>query len=99
MPRFFANYKLVMAHHQANHLVMVLQCNERGHCAAIQNNSVAETFIPTDVQDTLAAHRVLDPAITVYMKEKLEEEQFKLYVNIQYVFPKTKKGGCHRCTD
>ena len=119
-----------MGHHQANHLVMALQCEEcgrkfssskllahhrlmcsireeeppakkpkrdsqvgRGHRAALQNNAAVETFIPTAVQDILGALRELEPTIITYLKEKLEDDDLKWYVNMHCVFKKPKKDA------
>ena len=116
-----------MAHHQANHVAMTLQCDEcgrrfssskllahhrlvcsireepqakkpkrdnqvgRGHRAALQNNAAVETFIPTADQDIEGALRELEPTIITHLKEKLEENNIKWYVNMHCVFKKPKK--------
>ena len=128
--RTFTSYKILMGHHQSNHLDMALQCDEcgrkfssskllahhrpmcsireeeppakrpkrdsqvgRGHRAALQNNAAVETFIPTAVQDILGALRELEPTIITYLKEKLEDDDIKWYVNMHCVFKKPKKDA------
>ena len=63
----------------------------RGHRAALQNNAAVETFIPTAVEDILAALCELEPTIITHLKEKLEENNIKWYVNMHCVFKKPKK--------
>ena len=65
----------------------------RGHRAALQNNAAVETFIPTAVQDILGALRELEPTIITYLKEKLEDDDLKWYVNMHCVFKKPKKDA------
>ena len=65
----------------------------RGHRAALQNNAAVETFIPTAVQDILGALRELEPTIITYLKEKLEDDDIKWYVNMHCVFKKPKKDA------
>ena len=65
----------------------------RGHRAALQNNAIVEIFVPTTVQDILAALKELEPTIMEYLKNKLEENNIKWYVNMHCVFKKPQKDA------